>query len=85
MTIRTTECSHCHWKYPAMFLSPFRSSRTKDFADVCGICALELSNEALGVKRKNFYGRYAEELRKSALDWSKRHPDMAPAATKGVE
>jgi hypothetical protein len=45
---------------------------------VCAICALEISNEALGINRKEFGGEIAEHMRLMALRWRKKNPKRAP-------
>lgn len=77
----TTQCERCHWRYPARLLSPMQTSKGNT-GDICGICALEVSNEVLGFKREHFTGEYAEQLRQSAISWRRRHPDMQPEEAK---
>jgi len=43
-------------------------------APVCGICALDLSNEHHGVSRTHFTGQIAEGMRRDALKWRQTHP-----------
>jgi len=71
------KCARCKWKYPFALLSRMflNGGYTEE---ICGICALELSNEASGVKRKEFTGLGAESYRKSAIYWRKTHPNDAP-------
>jgi len=67
---KLTPCSVCTWLYPEELVSPIVSS-SGDKADVCGICALEISNRVSGVKRKKFDGPQAEGLRLAAIKWRK--------------
>lgn len=77
MSPRNIQCAECHWTYPHSYLAPLRTSEGNT-ADVCGVCALMLSNKALGVNRSRFFGRMAEHLRQMALTWRDNHPDLAP-------
>jgi hypothetical protein len=70
-------CRNCGWTYPTYYLAPMRSS-AGDVNDVCGICALILSNKVLGLERTQFSGQMAEHLRGMAISWRKNHPDLAP-------
>lgn len=36
---------------------------------VCAICALEMSNLALGINRTEFQGEIAEQMRQKAIEW----------------
>jgi len=53
--------------YPNGYLQPIISNVKSD--EVCGICALKISNQALGIERKKFDGEMAEHLRQLALNW----------------
>lgn len=74
----TTQCERCHWRYPTRLLSPMQTSKGAT-GDICGICALAVSNEVHGITREKFTGQYAEHLRQEAIQWRERHPDLAPA------
>jgi hypothetical protein len=74
---RTNQCEECRWLYPFTYLAPLITSKGRT-GDVCGICALVLSNRALGIERTEFTGRMAEHLRLMALNWRRRHPDLKP-------
>lgn len=65
-------CANCGIKYPVYILSPLLGSEGYHKC-VCGICALELSNEYLGIKRRKFQGEMAEEFRQKAIEWRKTH------------
>lgn len=64
------KCSECKIKYPEELLSPLIGSDGVT-GDICGICALEISNETLGIQRDHFTGTIAEEMRKDAIAWRK--------------
>jgi len=68
------KCDHCKWKYPDHFLSAMmvNGHYTKP---ICGICALELMNSNIGVKRDKFHGEQAESNRLAAIDWRAAHPN----------
>lgn len=76
---RTTACERCKWRYPARLLSSMTTSKG-DTGEICGICALAVSNEVHGIQRTEFTGQWAEHLRQEAIEWRKRHPDMGPPA-----
>ena len=67
-----TKCGHCKVKYPDELLSPMFTNKGIT-EDVCGICALALSNEALGINRKEFNGEIAEQMRLDAIEFRKKH------------
>jgi len=78
----TNECGNCKWKYPFSYLAPMTVAVGGDAAttvSICGVCALELSNKAIGLERTRFNGRKAEQMRLMAIDWRKNHRDLAPA------
>jgi hypothetical protein len=77
---KKTICPECKWQYPVSYLYPMRTS-AGDFGALCGICALEISSKALGVKRPKFTGEMAEHLRQMAIKWREVHPDLAPKET----
>lgn len=64
------KCSNCKVKYPHGFLSPILGAGGTGNG-VCGICALKLSNRALGISRSSFSGEIAEEMRQAALEFRK--------------
>lgn len=61
-----SKCSECKRKIPEELLSPMITSSGNQ-ADVCGVCALEISNQVLGIKRTRFNGEMAEDLRQDAI------------------
>ena len=66
-----TKCDNCNIKYPAEILAPI-FGLVANKGSVCGICALKLVNEHLGVKRERFAGGIAEGFRLDAIEWRKR-------------
>lgn len=72
-------CADCKWKYPDAILSQMFVNG-KYTQPICGICALERTNEVLvqELRRKRFQGQMAESNRVSAVQWRKTHPNDAP-------
>lgn len=65
-------CNHCALKYPADLLHPFVvNGRYK--GPICGICALEVTNEHAGMDLKRFMGKKAESNRLRAIEWRMRN------------
>ena len=60
-------CSHCKRSIPQEYLSPLVSNYGNS-QEICGICALALSNRELGIDRKCFKGEIAESLRQFAIE-----------------
>lgn len=79
MPISTQKCDKCKWEYPDYYLNEMfvGSGYTKP---ICGICALDISNEGLPdiLKRAEFSGEIAEDLRLAAKDWRRKHPELKP-------
>lgn len=71
------KCTSCQWEYPDHLLNPLMTSHGM-VGQVCGICALAISNDMLGIKRKKFDGENAEELRLEAVAWRKKHANKKP-------
>jgi hypothetical protein len=72
-----TTCQRCGWVYPDELLSDLvgTSPATGRFRwHLCAICALEVTNEQLGLRNKAFGGEMAEAMRQDALAWRKEHP-----------
>ena len=72
-----SKCAQCKIDYPnGVELSPI-SFGGKDIGElsitgeVCGICALEITNKIHGVKQTSFQGRMAEENRQAAIRYRK--------------
>lgn len=73
------KCGECNWPYPdSVGLSPMFISSKGYTAEICGICALEISNRELSVIRKKFHGQIAEGYRLEAIDWRQLHPELRP-------
>jgi len=64
------KCAKCKIKYPDDLLSPGMGLGIR--GAVCGICALALSNKALGIVRTEFDGEQAEYMRQEAIEWRKK-------------
>lgn len=64
------KCAKCKIAYPEGYLSPIIGGSVR--GGVCGICALEITNEVHGVTREKFQGEIAEELRQMAIEYRKR-------------
>jgi hypothetical protein len=62
----TARCRHCGVDYPEEILNPIVSTNGTT-ANICGICALEIINQAHGSRRKKFHGEIAEAMRQAAL------------------
>lgn len=65
------KCGNCGVVYPNGYTSPMHTGDGST-DNICGICALELSNAYHGVIRKKFDGTMAEELRQNAIAWRKK-------------
>lgn len=64
------KCNKCGVDYPDGYLSPIMGTGVAEM--VCGICALELSNQVLGINRTEFQGEMAEDLRQDAIAYRKQ-------------
>jgi hypothetical protein len=65
------KCTYCKRKIPSELLSPmFMGSGYT--GNICGVCALELSNAELGIKRTEFQGETAEWNRVEAINHYKK-------------
>jgi len=69
-------CTMCLWNYPEGLVNPLITPVAS--VDLCGICALELSNELHGIRRKQFDGPKAEEIRLGCVKWRKDNADQKP-------
>ena len=58
-------CDDCKINYPDELIQPFNSQH------LCGICALNASNKAVGWNRTKFTGTQAERLRRAAIKFRK--------------
>lgn len=70
-------CTNCQWKYPEQILADMDVSGTITH-NVCGICALEMSNRTLKHQRTEFNGERAEACRLAAIEWRRTHPQDGP-------
>jgi len=61
-----SKCSKCKRKIPEELLAPIMIT-DGIVGGVCGVCALAISNEALGCNRKKFDGDIAESMRLDAI------------------
>jgi hypothetical protein len=65
------KCPHCGVEYPPEILSPVVATGGAT-AEICGICALAMINQAHGIRRRKFDGPVAERLRQAALAWRQK-------------
>jgi hypothetical protein len=75
-------CNRCQWPYPDELLVPIFIGGEGYSQPVCGLCALEMINEALGIHRTEFSGEMAEEKRQEAIRWRRTHPHAQPVGGK---
>jgi hypothetical protein len=62
-----TACTRCLTSYPNKLVTQmFVNGR---YTMVCGVCALIISNEVHGTRRRKFDGEQAELMRQRALAW----------------
>lgn len=66
-------CGRCKLPYPEELLTQMFIGGQGYTEPVCGICALEISNELHGVVRKRFQGEMAEDMRQQAIRWRKQY------------
>ncbi len=69
-------CDRCKLAYPDELTTPMFVADPDGggyTAPLCGICALELSNETHGDNRRTFTGTRAEALRQRAIKWRLTH------------
>ena len=66
-----TACTRCEVRYPDELVTHMNANGT--YVRVCGICALEISNEIHGDQRTECGGEQAELLRQDALAWRRKH------------
>lgn len=72
-------CQRCNWNYPAEFVLPFRGTAFY-YEACCGICALELKNQIHGTQDTVLTGSMAEKMRRYAIEWRKKNPELGPKA-----
>jgi hypothetical protein len=74
-TSELRKCIFCSWWYPAHLLHQFYIGET--ITDpICGICALRLRNDCIGIQRHSFRGTRAERARRAAERWRTEHPEQ---------
>jgi hypothetical protein len=66
-----TGCTRCGTRYPDRLVTPMMINSA--YTMVCGVCALELSNQIHGTNRRKFTGEQAEQLRLDTVAWRKKH------------
>jgi len=73
-------CSRCKLPYPAELVVPMfvNTGGSSGYLHVCGICALEVSNNLHGENRTKFDGEQAEDKRQDAIMWRANHPNVVP-------
>lgn len=74
--MKLKRCGKCRTSYPPELLSQMHLATPEGggyTAPVCGICALEISNDHHGVIRSRFTGTIAEGMRQEAIKWRKTH------------
>jgi hypothetical protein len=69
------KCNRCKLWYPDGYTSPVIGILGINCGGVCGICALDITNEILGVEREKFNGEQAENMRQNAILWRKTSID----------
>lgn len=62
-----TRCSQCKIDYPSYMVQLMKSSLGSFM--VCGVCALDISNQIHGTQRATFDGEVAEQMRKEAIEF----------------
>lgn len=72
------ECARCCVPYPEWYLNPVIGSLVN--GNVCGVCALQITNAIHGTKWRSFQGEMAEEMRWLAADWRRTHPVLVQKA-----
>lgn len=73
-------CAYCKRVYPEELLNPMfltlkiMGGEVGLTDPVCGICALDITNEIHGDNRTEFRGADAEDMRQRAISWRRRNP-----------
>lgn len=65
-------CSRCKREYPDVGYITDMFTSDKGYLHVCGICALDITNELHGTRMKRFHGPMAEQMRRDCIDYHKR-------------
>lgn len=76
-------CARCSVPYPDWYLHRFIGSLVT--GDVCGVCALEITNAVHGVKRRSFRGEMANEALWLAREWRRQHPVLVQKARESAK
>lgn len=79
---RLVPCVRCAVPYPDWYLHPVIGSMVQ--GDVCGVCALQMTNAIHGTKRRRFHGEMAEEARSLAAEWRRTHPVLVQQARESA-
>lgn len=66
-------CARCRRQYPDVGYVTDMFTSTQGYLHVCGICALEITNELHGTKMTRFHGEMAEQMRQDCLAYRKAH------------
>jgi|GraSoiStandDraft_4_1057263.scaffolds.fasta_scaffold00110_58 hypothetical protein len=66
------KCADCKFDYPDHFLNQMYANG-KFTKPICGICALEVMNKAMGMRMTQFRGELAEQLRLDAIEHRKNY------------
>ncbi len=80
---RLVPCERCEVPYPDWYLHRVTGSIVT--GDVCGVCALEIGNAVLGIKRTRFGGEMANEMLWLARDWRRDHPVLVQKAREAAK
>ena len=65
-------CAKCKREFPTTCMHPVVLNGCYNSPSVCGICALTMFNDAIGIPRKSFSpGSAAEKQRQQAIQWLK--------------
>jgi hypothetical protein len=65
-----SQCDNCKRIIPQEMLSTMFTNEGVT-GEICGVCALDISNKALGIERTEFRGEIAEGMRQEALAYYK--------------
>lgn len=68
----TDTCTRCKVAYPDVGYVTNMFTSTHGYLHVCGICALEITNELHGTNMKQFRGEMAEQMRQDCIAYRQR-------------
>lgn len=72
-------CARCELPYPPGFTGPVWGSHNYSGQHVCGLCAVDISNELHGQRQRNFkMGITAQSLAQMARGWREKNPHQIP-------